>query len=85
MAAFDIVRYEEPTKMRWKEAVVAQFKILSLNFPGREQVSQDRPSPGRDFNPGPPEYEAGVLTTRPQLSVLNFRDYVMKIFQRGMS
>jgi hypothetical protein len=35
MAAFGIVQYEEPTKMRWKEAVVAQFKILSLNFPGR--------------------------------------------------
>jgi hypothetical protein len=28
--------------------------------------SQDNRSPGRDFSPGPPEYEAGVLTTRPR-------------------
>jgi hypothetical protein len=29
-----------------------------------ENFSQDSPSPGQYFNPGPPEYEAGVLTTR---------------------
>jgi hypothetical protein len=27
-------------------------------------ISQDSRSPGRDLNPGPPKYEAGVLTTR---------------------
>jgi hypothetical protein len=27
--------------------------------------SQDSRSPGRDLNPGPSEYKAGVLTTRP--------------------
>jgi hypothetical protein len=26
--------------------------------------NQDSRSPGRDFNPGPPEYEEGVLTPR---------------------
>jgi hypothetical protein len=31
--------------------------------------SQDSRSPRRDLNPGPPEYEAGMLTTRPQRSV----------------
>jgi hypothetical protein len=31
-------------------------------------ISQDSRSPGRDLNPGPPEYE-GVLITRPQCSI----------------
>jgi hypothetical protein len=31
-------------------------------------ISQDNRSPGRDLNPGPPEYEAGMLTTRPRSS-----------------
>jgi hypothetical protein len=30
-----------------------------------ENLSQDSRSLGRDLNPGPPEYEAGVLTTLP--------------------
>jgi hypothetical protein len=34
-----------------------------------KNLSQDSRSPGRDLNPGPPEYEAGVLTTRSQCSV----------------
>jgi hypothetical protein len=33
-------------------------------------LSQDSRSPGRDFNPGPPEYKVGALTTRSRLSVL---------------
>jgi hypothetical protein len=28
-----------------------------------ENLSHNSRSPGRDLNPGPPEYEAGVLTT----------------------
>jgi hypothetical protein len=32
-------------------------------------ISQDSRSQGRNLNTGPPEYEAGVLTTRPQRSV----------------
>jgi hypothetical protein len=34
-----------------------------------KNLSQGSRSPGRDLNPGPPEYEAGVLTTRPRRSV----------------
>jgi hypothetical protein len=33
------------------------------------KLRQDSRSPGRDLNPGPPEYEAGLLTTRPWRSV----------------
>jgi hypothetical protein len=35
-------------------------------------VSQDSWSPGRDLNPGLPEYEAGVLTTLPSSSVVQW-------------
>jgi hypothetical protein len=49
------------------------FKVLSRHLPGRtedhENLSQDSRSPGLYLNPGPPEYEAGGLTTRPRLSV----------------
>jgi hypothetical protein len=53
----------------WKEAVVAFLKVLSRHLPGGteendENLSQNCRSPGRDLSPGPPEYEAGVLTTR---------------------
>jgi hypothetical protein len=34
-----------------------------------KNLSQDSRSPGRDLDPGPPEYEAGVLTTRPLVLV----------------
>jgi hypothetical protein len=33
-------------------------------------LNQYSRSPGRDLKSGPPEYEAGLLTTRPQLSVV---------------
>jgi hypothetical protein len=36
----------------------------------QENFSQDRRFPGRDINPVPPEYEAGVFTSRPRRSVL---------------
>jgi hypothetical protein len=32
-------------------------------------LSEDYQSPGWDLNPGPPKYEAGVLTTGPRLSL----------------
>jgi hypothetical protein len=32
-------------------------------------IRQDSRSTGRNLNPGPPEYEAGVLTTRPRRSM----------------
>jgi hypothetical protein len=54
----------------WKEAPVAKFKMLSQHLLGgteenHENLNQDSQSPGRDLNPGPPEYEAEMLTTRP--------------------
>jgi hypothetical protein len=36
----------------------------------REDLNRDIRSPGRDFNAGPPEYEAGVLTIRLRRSLL---------------
>jgi hypothetical protein len=33
------------------------------------KISSDSRFPERDMNPGPPEYEAGVLTNRPRRSV----------------
>jgi hypothetical protein len=35
-------------------------------------LSQGSRSPMRDLNPGPPEYEAGVLTTGPRRSAVVF-------------
>jgi hypothetical protein len=32
----------------------------------QKNLSQDSRPPSRDLNPGPLEYEAGMLTTRPQ-------------------
>jgi hypothetical protein len=44
------------------------FKVLSQNVPrGTEEnheTPQDSRSPFRDLNPIPPEYEAGLLSTR---------------------
>jgi hypothetical protein len=50
------------------------FKVLSRNSPegtdeNHKNISQKSRSPGRDLNPGPPEYEAGALTIRPRCSV----------------
>jgi hypothetical protein len=36
-----------------------------------ENLSQDSLSPGLKLNSGPPEYEAGALTTRPRRSAVN--------------
>jgi hypothetical protein len=36
-------------------------------------LSQDGQSPGQNLNPGPPEYEEGMLTTWTQLPVMNFK------------
>jgi hypothetical protein len=64
--------------MRWKGCGRKQsrsnFKVLSRHLPGglrktTNNFSQDSRSPGRNFNPGPPGREAGVLTTRPRRSV----------------
>jgi hypothetical protein len=61
--------------LNWKEVIRKRswpnFKILSWQSPGglrknTENVSQDSRSAGRDLNQGPPEYEAGMLTTQPR-------------------
>jgi hypothetical protein len=33
-------------------------------------LSEKRWCSGKDFNPGPPQYEAGALTTQPRRSVI---------------
>jgi hypothetical protein len=64
--------------MNWKGFVRNRlwpnFKGLSRYSSGRtdenhENLNQDSQSPGRDFNPAPAEYEAGVLTSGPRRSV----------------
>jgi hypothetical protein len=55
---------------RIKREAVVDNKVLSQNLPGQtEESSLDNRSPGRHLNPGPPEYEAGLLTTRQQRSM----------------
>jgi hypothetical protein len=45
-------------------------------------LSQDSRSSGRDLNPGPPVYEAGVLTTRTRRKV--FRIERIKVAHDGI-
>jgi hypothetical protein len=54
-----------------KETVLAYFKKLHTDLPSgtekeHKKLNQDSQSPGRDFNTGPPEYEARVLITQPR-------------------
>jgi hypothetical protein len=58
--------------INWKVFKLGHNRLLSKNYPGILEVlrktvknlSQDSRSPGWDINSGPPDYEAGVLTTR---------------------
>jgi hypothetical protein len=63
-----ISKYE--LKRSWKEAVVAYCKVLRHSPGGTKEnhkdLSKESQSPDRDLKPGPPEYKADVLTTRPQ-------------------
>jgi hypothetical protein len=49
----------------WREAIVACFnkKIICLEElkKSTQNLSQDNHSQGRDLNPGPSDYEGGVL------------------------
>jgi hypothetical protein len=45
----------------------------------KKNISQDNRSPGRDLNPGPPEYDAGMLTTKLRRSVSSAR-YLIDLF-----
>jgi hypothetical protein len=47
-----------------------------------KNLSQDSRSPGRDLNPGHPEYEAGVLTIRYLMNVFAALLAVMLIYCR---
>jgi hypothetical protein len=51
-----------------EKAVVIQLKVLSRNLPAgtEENHGQDVRFPGQDLNQGPSDYEAIVLTTRPE-------------------
>jgi hypothetical protein len=51
------------------EAVVAQFRYYR-GICLEELRKTIRQSPGRDLNPGPTEYDARMLTTRPRSSVI---------------
>jgi hypothetical protein len=60
------------------------FKILCLRSPGgneeyHENFNQHRRSNGQDLNPGPPEYEAGVLMTWPRHSKLHGAVFLEKL------
>jgi hypothetical protein len=46
--------------------------------------SKDSRSPGRDFNPRPPEYEAGVLTTRPRVAKKRDNNKRINVFMKQL-
>lgn len=52
-------RMNNELKMIWKEVLMSWFKVLSSHLPKETENSQ---SPCWDLNPGPSEYEAGILT-----------------------
>jgi hypothetical protein len=45
--------------------VLEYFKVYYQTLPGRAEI--ETKSQNQNFNPGPPEYEAGMLATRPSL------------------
>jgi hypothetical protein len=55
--------------------ILMYYHGVSLKELGKTTNPQDSWSLGRDFNPGPPEYGAGLLTTRPRCSVQNVDVY----------
>jgi hypothetical protein len=62
-----MIKTNNELEIIWKEAVVALFKVLSRYLLGKakenhETLSKNIRSPGRELNPGPPEYE---FSTRP--------------------
>jgi hypothetical protein len=68
MASNDKIMDSELEGM-WMETAVAKFKVVSRYLLERlrtttASLSQNNQSPGRDLDPGPLEYEAGLLATR---------------------
>lgn len=61
--------YGNVLESAWKKACLELFKILSWHLPrGKttKALSQDSRSPGQYLNLGPPEWEAGLRSTRPK-------------------
>jgi hypothetical protein len=67
----------------WKERSWPNLRYYSGIYFERlskttRNLRQDSQSPGRDFNPGPPENETRILTTRPRLrQVVFFSEYYL--------
>jgi hypothetical protein len=64
----------DESERMYKEAIVPNFRYyrgicLEVVRKSTKNFSHDGRSSGRDLNPVPPEYEAGVLTTRLQFSI----------------
>jgi hypothetical protein len=62
--------------MNWKDAKGSCHGIILGSAPGLSGRTWEKPRkskniwpPGRNLNPGPPEYETRVLTTLPQRSL----------------
>jgi hypothetical protein len=53
----------------WPNVKVASQHSIGGTEENHDNVSQDSLSLGRNLNPRPPEYEAGVLTARPRRAV----------------
>jgi hypothetical protein len=56
----------------WKEGLVPNFKEIYRRSPEvKPRKTQNSRFPGHYLNPGPPEYEARVLTTQLRLKMRN--------------
>jgi hypothetical protein len=68
--SYTCINFAASTSRMWLETVVVSFKAISLCLEGQRKLRttnnlrQDSLSTGRHPNPGPPEYAAGVLSTR---------------------
>jgi hypothetical protein len=62
-------------KVSGRDLILRYYQVICLEGLRKtmKPLRQDSQSPGRDLNPGLPEYEAGVLTTRPRRSAHAFR------------
>jgi hypothetical protein len=56
------------SKRMWSNFNVLSRTVVGETEENHDIISQDIRCSGRDMKPGPPEYEAGMLTTRPQRS-----------------
>jgi hypothetical protein len=63
--------------MNWEKCGRKRWRVNIRYYPGicleglrrtTKPLIQDSRYPGRDMNPGPPEYEAALFTTRPNRS-----------------